>query len=58
MSGGLKLFVSAPLDGDGKDEAVIDFGLNGLWVRENNSVWTKLHSMNPELMATGNLNGS
>ncbi len=44
---------------DGQDELIIDFGPGiGLWVRRNDSSWAKLHSLSPEAMATGDMDGN
>ncbi|MBN2321113.1 MAG: DUF1566 domain-containing protein [Acidobacteria bacterium] len=40
-------------------DAIIDFGSGtGLWARYNNTSWTKLHSLSPEIIATGDLDGN
>lgn len=40
--------ISADMDGNGRDDVVIDFGLPyGIWVRMNNASWVKLHDLSP-----------
>jgi subtilisin family serine protease len=39
-------------------DVVIDFGSAGIWVRENDSTWTKLHFASPEFIVTGDMDGS
>jgi len=40
-------------------DLVVNFGDNaGLWLWLNNSTWDQLHSLSPESMITGNLDGS
>jgi hypothetical protein len=51
------------LDGNGKDDVVIDFGQpasgpTGLWKWMNNSAWIKLFAQSAEILATGDLDGS
>ena len=31
---------------------------NGTWVRMNNSTWVQLHTLSPETMAIGDIDGS
>ncbi|MCH8815396.1 MAG: S8 family serine peptidase [Chloroflexi bacterium] len=43
------------------NDLIIDFGAPyGIWVKYNNdeSTWTKLHALSPELIATGDLDGN
>ena len=41
------------------DTLVVDFGAaNGLWTRAGASTWTQLHGLNPEDMATGDIDNS
>jgi hypothetical protein len=36
--------VTGDMDGNGKDEVIVDFGPGyGIWVRMNNVWWVKLH---------------
>ncbi len=40
-----RIMVTGDMDGNGKDEVIIDFGSPyGIWVRYNNSSWSKLHN--------------
>jgi len=50
--------VTGDLDGNGLDEVIIDFGAGGLWIWQNNSSFVKLHSLSPEVMVTGDLDGN
>ena len=39
-----------------KEEFIVDFGdVYGIWVRYNDSTWTKLHDLSPKSMVTGEL---
>jgi hypothetical protein len=42
----------------GSDDAIFDFGASGIWVRYNDSTWSKLHSVSPELIAIGDMDGN
>jgi hypothetical protein len=45
------------LDGDGRDEIVVDFGADsGLWAWVNDSFWIQVNRLSPEGLATGHLN--
>ncbi len=51
--GSAKSMVTGDLDNSGQDEVIIDFGdTYGLWIRMNNSSWSKLHSLSAESMVT------
>ena len=51
--------VSLAVDGNGKDEVIIDFGSGvGLWERLNNTSWVFLHPLSPDSMTTGDMDGS
>jgi hypothetical protein len=40
-------------------EIVFDFGSGtGIWSRYNNTTWTKLHSLSPEIITTGDLDNN
>jgi hypothetical protein len=41
------------LDGNGKDDLIVDFGGAGLWVRYNNATWMKLHNASTQDLAAG-----
>jgi hypothetical protein len=44
----------ADLDGNGKDDVVIDFGPPfGLWQYLNSSTWSQLHGISPVGIAAG-----
>jgi hypothetical protein len=44
----------ADLDGNGTDDAVIDFGPGvGLWAHINRTTWSLVHSLSPEAMVAG-----
>ncbi len=45
------------IDGDGLDEAAVDFGTLGVWLW-NGGVWGLLTSSNPEHLIAGNLDGN
>ena len=46
-------------NGNGEDEVIVDFGSGiGAYVFHNNTSWTKLHSLSPEIIATGNLDNN
>jgi len=41
-----------------QSDIIIDFGTQyGIWLRLNNSTWVQLHTLSPEFMVTGNLDG-
>jgi len=44
----------ADFDGDGADEAAVDFGPSGIWML-NGGAWTQLSPDNPESLMTGDL---
>jgi membrane peptidoglycan carboxypeptidase len=46
------------LDGNGKDEVILDLGASGLWIRVNNASWTKLHAASPTHIAVGDIDGN
>jgi hypothetical protein len=50
--------VTGDMDGNGKDDVILDFGSLGTWVRLNNSSWFQLHVLSPTIMATGDLDGN
>ena len=45
------------IDGNGRPDVIIDFGVYGLWAWMNSSFWKQLHTMNPEGIAVGNFDG-
>jgi hypothetical protein len=46
------------LNGDGKDEIIIDFGTpHGIWVRYGDGTWSNIHGLSPKSMVTGDMNG-
>jgi hypothetical protein len=54
-----RVMVTGDLDGNGKDEVIIDFGSGyGIWIRYNDSYWFKLHKLSPDSMVTGDLDGN
>ncbi len=51
--------VSCDMDGNGKDEVIIDFGhLNGLWIRRDNGTLARLDPVSPDILATGDIDGN
>ncbi|MFA5142975.1 MAG: hypothetical protein WC522_02240 [Candidatus Omnitrophota bacterium] len=51
--------ITADLDGNGKDEIIINFGTQyGIWIYYNNSTWAKLHDLSPESVTAGDLDAS
>jgi hypothetical protein len=51
--------LTADLDGNGRDDIVIDFGPpNGLWVYRNNDTWMRLHPLSPMHLAAGSIDDS
>ncbi len=46
------------LDGNGRDEVVIDFTGYGVWVWANNQSWSQLHGQNVSSIAVGDLDGN
>ncbi|MFQ5964291.1 MAG: hypothetical protein ACE5KZ_08415, partial [Candidatus Scalinduaceae bacterium] len=50
--------VTGDMDGNGKDEVIIDFGPGiGIWVRKNDAGWIPLHPSSPVSMVTGDMDG-
>jgi len=48
--------VVGDLDGEGRDEIVVDFGGSlGLWAWFNNSAWKQLHPLSPKSLQIGEL---
>jgi len=44
----------ADLDGNGKDDVIVDFGPTfGLWLYANSSTWSQLHAISPAGLAAG-----
>ncbi len=42
-----------------KNDVIIDFGTQyGIWLRMNNSAWVQLHTLSPESMVTGDIDGN
>ena len=54
--GNTPLFVD--LDNDGIDEAVVAFPGYGLFIWRNNATWTALHSVSPQRVSAGDIDGS
>jgi hypothetical protein len=50
--------VTGDIDGNGRDDLIIDFGSSGVWVLLNNTSWLQLHPANPSQMAAGDLDNS
>jgi hypothetical protein len=48
--------LATDVDGNGKAEAVLDFGAAGLWVRHNDATWTKLHPATTQGFAAAGVN--
>ena len=46
------------VDGNGQDDAILDFPGFGVWVWLNNRSWTQLHPLNVSAMATGDIDGN
>ncbi|MFQ5964326.1 MAG: fibronectin type III domain-containing protein, partial [Candidatus Scalinduaceae bacterium] len=47
------------IDGNGKDDVVVDYGSGvGVWAVMNNSTWKKLHAVSPEIMTTADIDGN
>ena len=53
----LERHMTGDIDGNGTDDALVDFGAQGLWALMNNTTWVKRHGFNPDGMATGNIDG-
>ena len=45
--------VTADLDGNGRDEVILNIPGFGIWVLYNNTSWTQLHSLSASVMAAG-----
>ena len=43
------------LDGDGRDDVIIDFPGGGIWIWRNNGIWAQLHGFNSSFFAVGHL---
>lgn len=41
----------------GRTDLLVDFGVNGLWQRMNNSAWLKVNGLSPLRIAAGDLDG-
>jgi hypothetical protein len=53
------MIATGDLDGSGQDETIIDFGAaTGLWVRYNDTDWSKIHNSNCKNMAVGEIDGN
>jgi len=52
------VMVSGNIDGGAQDEVIIDFGAAGIWIWKKNNNWLKLHSLSPEVMVSGNIDGN
>ena len=50
--------ITGDMDGNGLEDVIIDFGVDGIWVRKNNANWVKLHDLSPEAMITGDMDGN
>ena len=47
------------LDGNGRDDLVIDFGAPfGVWVYMNQQSWSQLHALSPSEIVAGDLDGN
>ena len=57
-----KTMVTGDVDGNGKDEVIVDFGqtspLKGIWVRRNDRRWRQLHELSASGIVTGDMDGS
>ena len=45
------------LDGNGRDDLLVNFGASGLWARYNNATWTKLHNNSSIGLIAADLDG-
>jgi hypothetical protein len=43
---------------DGNNDFLADFGAAGLWQRLNDTAWQKLHNASPQMIGSGDLDGS
>ncbi len=51
--------VTGDMDGNGKDEVIIDYGtVSGIWKIMNNRLWSKVHNLSPKIIATADLDGN
>ena len=49
---------AADLDGNHKDDVIVNFGAYGVWAWMNNSNWTQLHSLTSKALVAGDLDGN
>ncbi|MFA5146202.1 MAG: LamG-like jellyroll fold domain-containing protein [Candidatus Omnitrophota bacterium] len=55
---GKEAIVTGNLDGDGKSDFIIDFGLrDGIWIKYGSGDWEQLHDLSPKSIVTGDIGG-
>ena len=51
--------VQVDIDGDGKDEGIINFGSrHGIWIYHYGEPWVQLHNISPRFMVSADLDGN
>jgi hypothetical protein len=54
-----KNMITGDIDGDGVDEAIVDFGdARGIWIRWNSGVWSQLNSGTADSMVAADIDGN
>lgn len=54
-----EMVATGDVDGNGKDEIILDFGpSSGVWVRMNSTSWMQLHTLSPTAMTIGDLDAN
>ena len=51
------LIIAADMDGNRRADVSMSFPSYGVWTWMNDTSWTQLHTLNPQGMAAGNLDG-
>ena len=49
---------AADLDGNHKDDVIVNFGAYGVWAWMNNSSWTQLHTLASKALVVGDFDGN
>ena len=52
------MLTAADVDGNGRADLAISFPGFGTWMWMNDTSWSQLHTLNPQSMTAGNLDGN